>query len=208
MAARYWKHFRPELPIPSELDAWTKFTERTSDVSERGTSMRRLLSRLLSIAASPGQAVEEFKEVPVLSRKIEEIEIEDVEKSGRPLKIIVKTLNGVDDLPYFFKPSPPIPVILIFDLTFMTHSVEGGYHAVLLISVDFDKEKIFVVDPMKVHAKEPDIYDLNKFKRSWVLKKNLVILVYPPDMTVSTGEFRDVYKQESLDEVLTNRKSR
>src|SRR5579875_1356649 len=53
MAALYWKDRMPELPLPSDPEEWKRFVKRTSDVSYRGTSLRRLMRNMPTTPEEP-----------------------------------------------------------------------------------------------------------------------------------------------------------
>jgi hypothetical protein len=115
------------------------------------------------------------------------------------LMIKINTPTDLNSLAPFFKTGPPIPQILVFNQLLMTHNINGPNHAVLLHSIDFEKEKLFVIDSTKHQLKEPDIYDFRKFEKAWRDVQNLQIITYPNDMaTLISGPTVGITKQLDL----------
>ena len=188
MSARYWESFYPELNLPTDLEVWKEFAAE-SFIEYRGTSIRDMMRK------TP-RGIPEATEV-TLPEEVEEVE-GVVPKPIQFLELVIKpnTPNGLESLVPFFQTRPPIPQILVFDQLLMTHNITGNYHAVLLYSLDFEKEKLFVIDPTKVHLLEPYVYDFRLFQKAWRERQNLQIVTYPKDMiTVISGPFVGIVDQ-------------
>lgn len=194
MSARYWKSFYPELNLPIEIEVWKEFASE-SFVNYRGTSIRDMTRKMPKIpntteATSPEKHEEEGK---------------IVSKPTQLLELVIKpnTPKGLDSLKPFFQTRPPIPQILVFDQTLMTHNIIGNFHAVILHSLDFEKEKLFVIDPTKVKLTEPDVYDFRLFQKAWRECQNLQIVSYPKDMvTIISGPSVGIAHQAELTKFL------
>ena len=176
MSARYWKSFYPELSLPTDLEEWQEFASE-SFVLFRGTSIRDMIRKTPTEIPEPTEIAIPEKE-----------EITDKPIQFSELVIKPHTPIGFNSLAPFFQTRPPIPQILVFDQLLMTHNISGTYHAILLHSIDFEKEKLFVIDPAKRHLLEPYVYDFNLFQKAWKECQNLQIVTYPKGMiTVITG---------------------
>lgn len=185
MAARYWKRLLPDLPLPTDQKDWENFVLRTSARTSRGTSLLRLLRNVPTGGQIPSI------EPPELDLLQEEAEPEGAELEPVKLSNLVldprtpRSLNwlrsAINDA------NPPIPQILVFDKMMMTRRIEGGSHAVMLLKLDFDKEKLYVVDPTLHTRMEPDVYDFDNFSRGWEVLSNLNIMVYPEGVKVVSG---------------------
>lgn len=191
MSARYWKSFFPELSLPTDLEVWKEFAAE-SFKEYRGTSIRDMMRKApREIPETTGGALPEEVE------KAEGF----VPKSTQFLELVIKsnTPNRLESLVPFFQTRPPIPQILVFDQLLMTHNITGNSHAVLLYSLDFEKEKLFVIDPTKVHLLEPDVYDSNLFQKAWRECQNLQIVTYPKEMiTVISGPSVGIVQQTEM----------
>ena len=199
MAARYWKRLRPELPLPTDEETWDEFILRTSARTSRGTSLLRLLRNIPSLDHAPitgihVQSLESLQEE--VAGEASEAEPEEVEPEGAELEPVrlsnlvldPRTPASINDLRSALDyADPPIPQILVFDKVMMTRRVEGGSHAVLLLKLDYDKEKLYVVDPTLYTRMEPDVYDFDNFSRGWELLSNLNIMVYPENVKIVTS---------------------
>lgn len=197
MSARYWKSYYSELNLPVDLEIWKEFASE-SFVLYRGTSIRDMMRK------TP-RAVSEIKEatLPKISEEMEKekVALEPIELLGLVIK--PNTPNGLDSLVPFFQTKPPIPQILVFDRLLMTHNIRGNHHAVLLHSLDFDKEKLFVIDPTKAQLLEPDIYDFRLFQKAWRECQNLQIITYPKDMvTIISGPAVGIVHQAEITEFI------
>ena len=188
MSARYWASFYPKLNLPTDLEVWKKFAAK-SFIAYRGTSIPDMMTK------TP-------KEIPEVTEVTSPGEVEPVEgivpKSIQFLELVIRsnTPDGLESLAPFFQTRPPIPQILVFDRLLMTHNITGNYHAILLYSLDFEKEKLFVIDPTKVHLMEPDVYDFRLFKKAWRECQNLQIITYPKDMiTIISGPLVGIVDQ-------------
>jgi hypothetical protein len=171
MAARYWQSIRPELMLPTESIYWDNYLAKTSAKTVRGTSLQRLLRNVQLSSAKPveetigevdlyEEETEPEEEQPEqIQSELEVIEVSNLILDPRTPRNIPELRSALDDA------NPAVPQILVFDKTMMTHRIRGGTHAVLLVQIDFDKEKLYVVDPSLVRRKEPDVYDFANFTR-------------------------------------------
>lgn len=99
----------------------------------------------------------------------------------------------------FFESDPPIPLILLYDHNFMEHNREGDLHAVLIDSINYEKEKIFVINPTKKDLKEPFPYDFNRFRLAWQKSQHATLLAYSPSkLQVIEGKEVKMWKQTTL----------
>jgi len=191
MSARYWESFYSELNLPTDLEVWKEFAAE-SFIEHRGTSIRDMMRKT-------SREILEAKEA-TSSEKIEEME-GIVSKPIQFLELVIKpnTPNGLESLVPFFQTRPPIPQILVFDRLLMTHNITGNSHAVILYSLDFEKEKLFVIDPTKVHLLEPDVYDFRLFQKAWGACQNLQIITYPKGViTVISGPSVGIVHQTEI----------
>jgi len=189
MSARYWKHSFPHLNLPIDLEVWKEFAAK-SFIQYRGTTIRDMMRNTPKIP----EVIE-----ATLSEK-EEVE-EDVSNRIQFLELVIKLGNpkGLESLTPFFQTQPPIPQILVFDQQLMTHNISGPAHAVILYQVDFEKEKLFVIDPTKVHLSEPDVYDFRLFQKAWRECQNLQIVTYPKGIiTVISGPSAGIVHQPEI----------
>jgi len=192
MAARYWKQLLPDLPLPTDQQQWKDFISRTSARTSRGTSLLRLLRNLPT-----GEQIPDI-EPPDLSLDLLQDEAEPEGTELEPVKLSnlvldPRTPSSISELRSpFVDANPPIPQILVFDKMMMTRRIEGGSHAVMLLWLDFDKEKLYVVDPTLTTRMEPDIYDFDNFSRGWEVLSNLDILIYPEGVRVVSGADRSI----------------
>ena len=156
MAARYWSIQRPDLQIPTDLATWKKFIVDQKGMTMRGASLTRVFDNLSkTMHAKPSQN----------------------------LKIVPIMLMNTESTIEFISQSPPIPLILIFDRSYMITNNQGGYHACLLYGVDYKKEKkLAVVDPNLVDSRDPFPWDLKFFAKGWGQTENACLAVFPPDM--------------------------
>jgi len=191
MSACYWKSFYPDLDLPTELKVWKDLASESFN-EYRGTSIRDIMRK---IPREPSVTTED-----ALSKE-NEVEKGIGFKGTQFLELVIRpnTPSGLESLIPFFQTQPPIPQILVFDQLLMTHNMKGNYHAVLLSSIDFEKEKLFVIDPTKVHLMEPDVYDFRLFQRAWRACENLQIITYPKDViTVISGPFVGIVHQAEI----------
>jgi hypothetical protein len=191
MSARYWKRLKPDLPLPTDRESWDDFILFTSARTSRGTSLLRLLRNIPTPDRTPiselhDQGIEALQEE--VASEASELEPEELEPEGAELEPVrlsnlvldPRTPASIGDLKAALDyADPPIPQILVFDKVMMTRRVEGGSHAVLLLKLDFDKEKLYVIDPTLRTRMEPDVYDFNNFNHGWEALSNLNIMVYP-----------------------------
>jgi len=191
MSARYWQSFYPELNLPTDLKVWEEFASE-SFLEYRGASIRDMMRRM-------PKGTTEAKEA-ILSK--EDVEIEKIiSKQIQFLELVVKanTPSGLESLLPFFQTRPPIPQILVFDQLLMTHNIRSNFHAVILYSLDFEKEKLFVIDPTKVHLLEPDVYDFRLFRKAWRECQNLQIITYPKGLiTIISGPSVGIVHQAEI----------
>jgi hypothetical protein len=196
MAARYWKRLIPELALPTAQEPWTDFVAWTSARTSRGTSLARLLRNVPTSDINPKKegpelTLEDLTLGALQEEETESAELETVKVSN--LIVEPRTPKSINDLRSAIEDvNPPIPQILVFDRMMMTRRIEGGYHAVVLLKLDFDKEKLYVVDPTLTKRMEPDIYDFDNFSRGWQVLSNLNICVYPDGMTIIAGPDRSI----------------
>ena len=187
MSARYWKSFYPEINLPTDLKEWQEFASE-SFVLYRGTSIRDMMRKKpIGISEPIETAIPEKENI--------------IDKPIQFTELVIKphTPNGFESLVPFFQTRPPIPQILIFDQLLMTHNISGTYHAILLHSIDFEKEKLFVIDPVKHKLLEPYVYDFNRFRQAWKERQNLQIITYPKGMiTVISGPSVGIVRQTDI----------
>lgn len=154
MAAKYWSNIRPELQIPTNLDIWKRFIADQKGATMRGSSLTRVMDNLTKTT-----------------------------RTSHGLKMTPITMLNTESTIQFISQDTPIPLILIYDRSYMITENEGGYHASLLHGVDYKKEKkIAVIDPNLIDRKEPLPWDLEMFSKGWSRTQNACIAVYPPDM--------------------------
>ncbi|MGI0006615.1 MAG: hypothetical protein ACREAR_01305 [Nitrosotalea sp.] len=154
MAAKYWAILRPELGIPTELDVWRRFIAEQKGMTMRGSSVTRVMENLGKVM--------------------------NTTRPADRLNIVRYTMTNIEGTIQFLSQQPPIPLILIFDRSYMITNNEGGYHACLLYGIDYKKEKkVALVDPNLVDAKEAFPWDLKHFARGWGKTQNLCLAVYP-----------------------------
>jgi hypothetical protein len=190
MSARYWASYFPELNLPTDLETWKEFAA-TSFVEYRGTSIREMIRKIPKKPTEQTVSDNENLNLDIIDSETKQL-----------LELVIKTNTpkGLESLSPFFEVKPPIPQILAYDRLLMTHNIsESTGHAVLLHSIDFQKEKLFVVDPMKHQLQEPDVYDFNLFKRAWSECRNLQIITYPKGMiTLVSGPVVGIVKQQEI----------
>jgi len=191
MAAKYWKSVHPELMLPTDSMYWDEFLTKTSAKTTRGTSLWRLLRNFPLPGGRPAEKrididTDLYEEESEQEVELEVIEVSNLILDPRTPKKISELRSALDDV------NPPIPQILVFDKTVMTHRIEGGTHAVLLLQIDFDKEKLYVVDPTLFRRLEPDVYDFDNFSQGWAVFSNLNIMVYPKGIKVVAGLERSI----------------
>lgn len=157
MAARYWSILRPDLRIPTTLETWQRFIADQKGATMRGSSLARVMDNL-------GKAT-------------------NVTRTSEFLRIMPITMVNTESAIQFISHDPPIPLILIFDRSYMITENEGGYHASLLHGIDYKKEKkIAVIDPNLIDRKSPLPWDLEMFSKGWACTQNACLVVFPPDM--------------------------
>lgn len=155
MTARYWGNLQPELNIPTELETWRKFVSNQKGMTMRGSSLTRIMDNLNK----------------TMKKKPSEL-----------LKIIPLNLTNIESTIQFLSHQPSIPLILIFDRSYMITNNEGGYHACLLYGIDYKKEKkVALIDPNLTDSQEAFPWDSKVFSRGWEKTQNQVLAVYPPD---------------------------
>ena len=194
MSARYWGSYFPDLGLPNDLEVWKEFAEK-SFIEYRGTYISEMLQKMPKIdkdtsTISPEEASE-----------LEGISSETTQFSELVIK--VNTPKDLNSLVPFFQTRPPIPQILSFNQLLMTHNVNGPNHAVILHQIDFEKEKLFVIDPTKHQLHEPDVYDFRLFGKAWRDFHNLQIITYPKNMiTLISGPTVGIAKQLEMTQYL------
>jgi len=157
MGARYWASLRPQLNIPTDLETWRQFITNQKGMTMRGASLTRVMDNL-------GKTMH----------------------TGRPsqiLKLIPSNLTNIEATIQYLSHDPPIPLILIFDRSYMITENEGGYHACLLYGIDYKKEKkVGLIDPNLVDSREAFRWDLQHFLRGWGITENQCVAVCPPEL--------------------------
>ena len=198
MSARYWKSFFPELNLPTDLEVWKKFADK-SFLEYRGTSIHDMMRKApiaipLETEATLPEDVGEKETIGPKPTEAHPTQFLD-------LVVKINALNGLESVVPFFQTRPPLPQVLVFDQLLMTHNIRGNYHAVILHSVDFEKEKLFVIDPTKLHLLEPDVYDFRLFQKAWRECQNLQIVTYPKGMiTIISGPSVGIVHQTEITE--------
>ena len=182
MAARYWKSINPSLQIPDDPQAWNEFVKRTSNVSYRGTSLKRLMVNMPSTTEVNNQS-QDFRELDVelssdVTPTLEVVETHD-------LILDPRMLSKSEELIDFLADVNPIPVILVLDVGLADRNKKWGQHATLLHSVNLYERKIYVIDPMLGSLKEPRPMDLRRFEIGWKECYNTAILIYPKNSNVN-----------------------
>jgi hypothetical protein len=189
MSARYWMSHYPQLNLVNDVEAWKRFAN-TSFIEYRGTHLNDILRKLP-------------KKVPDTATASQNENETSEDGNGKPQfsELIIKenTPKDLHSLAPFFRTGPPIPQILVFNQLLMTHNMDGPNHAVILYSIDYEKEKLFVIDSTKHKLKEPDVYDFRKFEKAWKVVQNLQIITYPKEMaTLISGPTVGITKQLDL----------
>jgi hypothetical protein len=201
MAALYWKDRIPELPLPSDPEEWKRFVKRTSDVSYRGTSLRRLMRNMPTTPEEPALNALSSESQPT-SVQLSDYPVEQEEPptlepiEGHGLVMDPKQLKDSSELDTFLSSDPPIPAILVLDMGLAQYNKKWGSHAVLLHSVDAKTQrKIYLIDPMLESLREPFTMDLRRFEIGWAPQLNTAILIYPkaPDIRITSSK-RDYVK--------------
>ena len=188
MSARYWGSYFPQLGLANDLDAWKNFANK-SFVEYRGTFVNEMLRKMPKNVEDTGTVS------PNENADSEDGDSKPIKFSE--LMIKVNTPEDLNSLAPFFQTHPPIPQILSFNQLLMTHNITNGpNHAVILHSIDFEKEKLFVIDPTKHQLQEPDVYDFRLFEKAWRDVHNLQIITYPKEMiTLVSGPNVGITKQ-------------
>jgi len=189
MSARYWSSHYPQLNLADDIEDWKNFAH-SSYIAYRGTHLNEMLRKFPK------------KVLDTTTDSTDENANSEGETRKQPFSELIireNTLSDLESLAPFFQTGPPIPQILVFNQLLMTHGVNGPNHAVLLHSVNYEKEKLFVIDSTKHSLKEPDIYDFRKFERAWKDVQNLQIITYPKEMaTLISGQTVGITKQLDL----------
>lgn len=155
MAARYWGKLNPNSNIPTDLDSWRSFVSSQKGMTMRGSSLTRVMDNLTKTVHK---------------------------KPSESLKLVPLNLTNVESTIQFLSHQPAIPLILIFDRSYMITNNEGGYHACLLYGIDYKKEKkVALIDPNLVDSQEAFPWDSKVFSRGWEKTQNQTLAVYPPD---------------------------
>jgi hypothetical protein len=200
MAALYWKSRMPDLPVPSDPEEWRRFVLKTSDVSYRGTSLRRLMRNMPSTVSEPAlneskpdqQGGSQLSDFP--ADQEEPPTLEPIETNG--LVMDPRQLRESSDLESLLASDPPIPAILVLDIGLAQYNKKWGSHAVLLHSLDArTQRKIYLIDPMLEDLREPFTMDLRRFEIGWAPHLNTAILIYPkaPEIRITSSK-RDYMK--------------
>ena len=176
MGCKYWTKFRPDLDLPLTLH----------DLKER-CGQSYLSKNGLSLEA--------------LRRALQKKEISDLD--GERIKIgidaEIMTLMNIEDLYPFFANDPPFFLILSFDKSYSERGLTQDPHAVVLSSIDYTREKINIIDPIKRNLNGPYTYDLDVFNRGWDRCDNLAFILAPLDtLKLISGEKVQVFKQTKL----------
>lgn len=180
MCNKYWNHYVPDLNLPLDI---IELEETLGDTfySKRGLNLEKL-NRALGI------------------KDLNEI---DGERLNIGLTVEARTPRGLDVLYPFFQETPPIPLILLYDHNYMESNRQGNAHAVILHSIDYGKEKLYVIDPIKKDLRAPFPYDFNRFSLGWKKIENLTLIVAPLDkLTVLEGKQVARWEQKTLKEMV------
>lgn len=192
MSARYWGSYFPQLGLPDDLEVWKEFADR-SFIEYRGTYVAEMLRKI------PKSVEDTVTISPKETPDSEDVNSKTIQFSELVIK--VNTPKDLNSLVPFFQTRPPIPQILFFNQLLMTHNINGPNHAVILHSIDFEKEKLFVIDPTKYQLQEPDVYDFRLFEKAWRDVHNLQIITYPKGMiTLISGPTIGIAKQLDLEQ--------
>lgn len=176
MCSRYWRYYDPTLDIPESLE---DFEASLGD----------------SYYSSNGLSTERLK------RALKRTEIHDLdgERINVGLTIEITCPKSLEELYPFFLEDPPIPIILSFDKAYTERNKSEDSHAVLVQSIDFKKEKIYVIDPIKEDLRAPFPYDFERFRLGWEVCENLAFLVAPLNkLILISGDEVKVIKQTTL----------
>ena len=179
MCSKYWTHYEPDLEIPLELN-----------------DLERELGD--SFYSASGLSLERLK------RQLRKTQIKELngERFNIGLTIEARCPKNLEDLYPFFLEDPPIPLIFVFDQNFTERNRLGDPHAVILHHLDYETEKIYVIDPVKKDLKGTYPYDFNRFKLGWAKILNLTLAVAPLDrFIIMDGKEVRVYRQLKLTEV-------
>ena len=176
MCNRYWSFYDPDLDLPLTVEDFEKEIGN-SYYSRKGLWLTKLNEHL------GNRAISEFEEIKI--------------KLG--LVFEAKTPTNETVLFPFFQQEPPIPLILIYDHSLMQLGSIGIYHSVILHHIDFEKEKIWVINPRQKDIKGPFPYDLNRFKLGWKESQNLTVIVYPEGrLNIVKGASAKTWRQTKL----------
>jgi hypothetical protein len=176
MANKYWAKFEPDIEIPSELD---EMNEKLNDIfySKKGPSLEKLKKAC---------GVINIKEI-------------DGERWDVGVIIEFKCPESLDVLYTFFEETPPIPIILLYDHRFLIENRDGDLHAIIIERIDYEKGKIYVIDPVKKDLKEPFIYDIGRFTLAWKKGENSTFIVAPIGrLNILEGKEVKRWKQTTL----------
>lgn len=176
MCNRYWSYYEPDLELPLTLEEFEREMGNTF-YSWKGLWLAKLNEHLGNKTIS------------------------ELDGARLKLGLIFEGKTPIDEtvLFPFFQQDPPIPLILIYNYSLMQLGTIGIYHSVLLHHIDFDKEKIWLIDPRQKDIKEPFPYDLNRFKLGWSESQNLTIVAYPEGrLSIVSGATAKTWRQTKL----------
>ena len=176
MCCKYWIHYEPNLDIPLNL----------IDLEEKlGYSFYSRTGLYLS----------------KLRRYLKKTQIREMdgERFDVGLTIEMRCPLNLEDLYPFFLEDPPIPIILVYDKSYTERNIRGDSHAVIVHSLDYEKEKIYVIDPIKRDLRDRYPYDFLRFKLGWEQIENLALIVAPLNtLNIITGRKVSILKQTKL----------
>jgi len=178
MCCRYWARRDPTLDLPLSRNA---LQERLGE----------------SYFSRSGLSVERIRQV----LKKQEINDLDGERITFGLDMEIRTPTSIESLYPFLMIHPPIPIIISFDKQYTEKNVSSDKHAVILYSLDYEKELISIIDPVKRHLREPYSYEFRRFELGWALSDNLIFITTPlGKLDLITGKEVKVIKQAQLTE--------
>lgn len=176
MCCRYWARIDPTLNLPLSKEA---LRERLGEsfFSRSGLSVERIRQAL----------------------KKQEIDELDGERITIGLDLELRTPDSIESLYPFLMVHPPIPIIISFDKQFAEKNVSSDQHAVILFSIDYERELISVIDPIKQYLQEPYAYEFRRFELGWEKSDNLIFISVPAGrLDLISGKEVKVIKQEKL----------
>ncbi len=176
MACKYWDRYHPEFELPLSFE----------DLADSAGA---------SYFSNTGLSVEALRKA-FQKESIQEL---DGERIKMGLDAEIKTLESINDLYPFLEQDPPFFVVMAFDKSFSEKGIPSDSHAVVLHSIDYKAQKIYVIDPVKGNLNAPYPYDFSIFSRGWERCDNLIFIFAPLGiLKLISGDKVKVIKQTTL----------